>query len=69
MVERRRDPDDRRRHAVVLTESGETAARHFAVLRAKATERVLAGLEPDERRQLVELLNRATARRGVSLEG
>lgn len=69
MVERRRDPADRRRHAVVLTELGENAARHFAVLRAKATERVLAGLDPAERRQLVELLNRATTRRGVCVEG
>lgn len=69
MVERRRDPADRRRHAVVLTESGESAARHFAVLRARATERVLAGLDPAERRQLVELLNRATARRGVKVDG
>ncbi len=63
MVERRRDPQDRRRHAVVLTERGETAARRFAALRAKVTDRVLSGLDPDERRLLVELLDRAV--RGV----
>jgi len=62
MVERRRDPADRRRHAVVLTELGETAARYFAGLRTKVTERVLADLDDDERRLLVDLLNRATAR-------
>ena len=62
MVERRRDPRDRRRHAVVLTERGETAARHFAVLRVKATERVLADLDDDERRLLIDLLDRAGAR-------
>ena len=62
MVERRRDPRDRRRHAVVLTERGETAARHFAVLRVIATERVLADLNDDERRLLVDLLDRANAR-------
>src|SRR5919202_5717163 len=49
MVQRRRDPQDRRRHAVVLTELGETAARHFAAVRAKAVDRALANLDADER--------------------
>ncbi len=53
LVERRRDPHDRRRHAVVLTEKGEWAARRFECLRGEAEARALAGLEPDERRQLV----------------
>jgi DNA-binding MarR family transcriptional regulator len=61
MVQRQRDPADRRRHAVVLTELGETAARRFAALRAEATDRVLAGLDADERRQFVHLLHRANA--------
>ncbi len=61
MVQRRRDPADRRRHAVVLTELGETAARRFADLRTRATDRVLAGLDDGERRQLVALLERANA--------
>jgi DNA-binding MarR family transcriptional regulator len=61
MVERRRDPHDRRRHAVVLTEAGEKAAQRFATLRAEVENRVLAGLDPDERRELVDLLNRVTA--------
>jgi DNA-binding MarR family transcriptional regulator len=62
MVQRRRDERDRRRHAVVLTEAGEAAARRFAALRAQATEHVLADLDDEERHQLVELLNRANAR-------
>lgn len=62
MVERRRDPADRRRHAVVLTEVGETAARHFAALRAQAEDRVLVDLDDDERRQLAGLLHRAACR-------
>ena len=62
MVQRQRDPNDRRRHAVVLTDAGETAARRFVELRETATERVLAGLDPEERRQLIDLLHRATAR-------
>ncbi|HEX2048212.1 MAG TPA: MarR family winged helix-turn-helix transcriptional regulator [Acidimicrobiales bacterium] len=63
MVERRRDPHDRRRHAVVLTETGETAARRFAALRAEVEDRVLGGLDPEERRRLVDLLHRATSAR------
>ncbi|MGI8809359.1 MAG: MarR family winged helix-turn-helix transcriptional regulator [Acidimicrobiales bacterium] len=62
MVERRRDPRDRRRHAVVLTELGAAAARRFAVLRVEATERALADLDHEERRLLVDLLDRANAR-------
>lgn len=62
MVERRRDPQDRRRHAVVLTEQGEAAARRSAVLQAQAEDRALADLDPDERRLLADLLTRATGR-------
>jgi DNA-binding MarR family transcriptional regulator len=62
MVVRRRDPQDRRRHAVMLTERGEAAARHFAALRAEAEDRVLGNLDPEERRQLIQLLDRATNR-------
>jgi len=63
MLERRRDPDDRRRHAVVLTPAGEQASRRLTVLRAQVEARVLAGLEPDERRHLAELLDRALSTR------
>jgi len=63
MVERRRDPDDRRRHAVVLTEAGEQASRRLTVLRAQVEARVLAGLEPDERAELADLLHRALGSR------
>jgi DNA-binding MarR family transcriptional regulator len=63
LVERRRDPDDRRRHAVVLTEAGEQAAERFAALRAEVEDRVLAALSPEERQQLAELLTRAATHR------
>lgn len=59
LVERRRDPNDRRRHAVVLTAAGEQAAQHFAHLRAIVEERTLAALDRDERKQLADLLQRA----------
>ena len=63
MGERRRDPDDRRRHAVVLTEAGERASRRLKALRSEVEARVLAGLEPDERGQLADLLARALSAR------
>lgn len=59
LVERRRDLEDRRRHAVVLTAQGERAAHHFEVLRVQAEARCLAALDPEERRQLAHLLGRA----------
>jgi len=62
MIERRRDPEDRRRHAVVLTVDGERAASRLATLRAEAEARVFARLSPDERRTLTELMNRAAGR-------
>ena len=62
LVERRRDPHDRRRHAVVLTSKGEWAAHRFDVLRSQAEARALGSLEPEERRQLGELLHRAVAK-------
>ena len=61
MVERRRDPDDRRRHAVVLTDHGERAAARLNALRSQVETKVLAGLDPDERHQLTKLLNRVAA--------
>jgi DNA-binding MarR family transcriptional regulator len=62
LVVRQRDPQDRRRHAVVLTEKGERAAHHFDILRTRAEARALGALEPDERQQLADLLNRAVCR-------
>jgi len=61
IVERRRDPHDRRRHAVVLTEEGEAAAQRFLDLRAEVEERVFGGLNANERRQLTDLLARAVS--------
>lgn len=65
LVKRRRDPGDRRRHAVVLTEQGEWAAQRFQALRAEAEGRALAGLDPHERRALADLLSRAVVGRGA----
>jgi len=58
-VERRRDPADRRRHIVGLTESGrDTMLRAEAAMDSLEGE-VLGALSPEERAELRELLGRA----------
>jgi DNA-binding MarR family transcriptional regulator len=61
LAERRRDPADRRRHAVYLTPLGRTtlATARRAALRLQ--EEVLAPLDPAERDTLLELLERLAA--------
>jgi len=62
LVERKRDPDDRRRHAVVLTAEGHKAARRLATVRAQAEARAFSRLTADELCTLTDLANRALGR-------
>ncbi len=55
-LERRRDPADRRRHALHLTPRGRRAVARFERVAAEAHDEVLSVLEPDERRQLEGLI-------------
>jgi DNA-binding MarR family transcriptional regulator len=58
LVERRRHPTDRRAHALHLTEKGrETLTRGRRIAR-EAQDELLAPLDPEERRQLHEMLCR-----------
>jgi DNA-binding MarR family transcriptional regulator len=57
-VERRRDPLDRRRYALEITNAGELAAIRLKQVAREASEQVLAPLEPAEREQLAHLLRR-----------
>jgi DNA-binding MarR family transcriptional regulator len=58
-VSRLRDPDDRRKHNVALTEQGETALARAEVELRKLEDEVLSGLNADERTQLRRLLAKA----------
>jgi DNA-binding MarR family transcriptional regulator len=60
LLERRRDPLDRRRHIVELSEAGHTALAHAERTLASVQDQVLAGLDEDERAALHALLVRAT---------
>ncbi len=58
-VARRRDPDDRRRHLVELTEAGFRALRSAEQAQETIEDDVLQALDPSERAILWQLLTRA----------
>ena len=58
-AQRRRDPEDRRRHIVDITELGRTAFRRSEQAREAVEDEVLGALEPDEREALRRLLAKA----------
>ena len=58
LVERRRNPRDRRAHAVSLTPKGHQTLAHGRELARQAQEELLAGLSPRERKTLHQYLLR-----------
>ena len=62
LVERRRSPEDRRRHVVELTEDGAKRLSEAECALAGAEDEVLAALGPAERETLYKLLRRAVYR-------
>jgi DNA-binding MarR family transcriptional regulator len=58
-IERRRDPDDRRRHVVYATDAGRDAVKRAERGRAAIEDDVLGALAPKERETLQRLLAKA----------
>ena len=58
LVERRRDPNDRRRHIVTLTADGTKTLRRLRALAARTEDEFLAPLSDDERATFHTLLLR-----------
>ena len=58
LVERRRDPADRRRQAVRMTPDGKQTLDRLRALAAQLEDDFLAGLDDGERRELYALLRR-----------
>ena len=56
LLERRRDPGDRRRRLARLTDEGHRMCKAMAVPTARAHEKLLAALQPDERAEFMRLL-------------
>jgi DNA-binding MarR family transcriptional regulator len=63
LVERRRDPEDRRRHIVSLTAAGRRQLATFRGIVHRLTDELLAPLDPGEREVLRGLLSRLAAKR------
>jgi DNA-binding MarR family transcriptional regulator len=61
-VERRRDPEDRRRHIVELTDEGRRAIERGERGMESIEDEILGGLDAKERAKLRELLDRALER-------
>lgn len=57
-ISRERDPKDRRRYALSLTDVGRTRLRRFQELAGEVSAQLFAVLDPDERRALGQLVQR-----------
>jgi DNA-binding MarR family transcriptional regulator len=65
LVERRRNPDDRRSHALYLTEQGRAALDRVRAVTAEHEKQMSAGLTSAERGELIGLLRRLAAAQGL----
>ena len=66
LVERRRNPADRRLHAVHLTNAGTALLRDIGRVAREHDDAVLASLDADERARLHDLLSKLAADRGLT---
>lgn len=65
-VERRRNPDDRRLHALHLSAAGKKALRKIGELGKRHDEQITAGLDAAQRTALRELLATLAERHGLT---
>jgi DNA-binding MarR family transcriptional regulator len=61
LIERKRDPDDRRRHLVSLNPAGKKRLAELRAISARVEDELLAALDPEERVELHKLLVRLAA--------
>jgi DNA-binding MarR family transcriptional regulator len=66
VIERRRNPDDRRLHAVFLTEAGKELMGRIRTVATAHEDAICAALDEDERAQLRALLGRIAADQGLT---
>lgn len=66
LIERRKNPDDRRLHALYLTDAGRRLLGEVAKAGMAHEQQICAGLSPDEHDQLLDLLRRIAGKQGLS---
>lgn len=65
LIERRRNPEDRRVHALYLTEQGMQLLGRLRKAGMAHDQRLCAALSEDERHQLISMLNRIAVEQGL----
>jgi DNA-binding MarR family transcriptional regulator len=65
LVERRRNPEDRRSHALYLTDRGRAALAQVQAVAAEHEQQMSAGLTGEQRRELIALLRQVAAAQGL----
>ncbi|MET9489600.1 MarR family transcriptional regulator [Nocardia sp. NPDC006630] len=66
LIERKRNPDDRRLHALFLTPKGQATLGELGAVAIKNEAQLCRSLTDDEHRQLAELLGRIVADQGLT---
>lgn len=66
LVERTRNPDDRRLYALYLTDAGRDMLTTVGAIAAQHDDVLLTALEPSEREQLHAMLRRIAAQQGLT---
>jgi DNA-binding MarR family transcriptional regulator len=66
LAERRESPDDRRTHALALTEEGKKALAEAFRIAAKHQDELCAALDAKEREQLATLLDKIAEQQGLT---
>lgn len=69
LIERRRNPDDRRHHALYLTEEGGRFMGRMAQVGMAHEDAICAGLDDEERSRLNTLLQRIAGKQGLTTFG
>ncbi|MGI8678083.1 MAG: MarR family winged helix-turn-helix transcriptional regulator [Jatrophihabitans sp.] len=66
LVERRRNPDDRRLNALYLTDTGQSTLKTLGRIAGQHDNLLLAALDQTEREQLHDLLTRVVTQQGLA---
>ncbi len=66
LIERRENPDDRRRYALHITEEGRSTLETIGRISCEHSQALLAAISDDEQRQLATLLQRIADQQGLT---